>query len=553
MTLVVPVIWVCDVGLWRRVWEEEQEEEGVVWLLLASASQLSAMCASGTSSFWDEAQRVEPDVGTFYRRCVQSNTSTLFKKCGRWLLHATLHCTFSPCVNIELLTRRKRWSCVSASAVCVFPKTWDELRDDLSRVGPLSVRAKAHHSYSRNYLATGELVLAQLVPEPLRGNSNDLFTNPLRNPLLEDICHHLDIFLHHLWNRHIHSYSTVRCCTRSPHPLDDLFQILGRWLIDELWKHASRCAFREVIHTSLRNSWKVIHQHVVKNMPVLQFCETGNVKISLELISNRNFEMSSRSTGNSCRHCSEFEQNPAKKSGKLLKMVIIIVKSPMVVENKHGHRRFGKIFGYAWANTTARFLVLWKIKLCFRTSFKIIGCHLWVAQISIWCSGRDGWRGRESGVCSGGCAGGGGTGAVWRSSHHTAISPLQFVFGSIRTMVKLLGFSWISSVARIKTVPPTDCPLTNPWATSDHENHSGVERENIDHHAKTLIGNFCKTCACVDEDLIVFLLPNESIIVVHSSDVRRFWKFWFCPLFTSRGRCVPCPETWSLAIYIDCT
>ena len=59
------------------------------------------------------------------------------------------------------------------------------MRDDLRGVGSLSVRAIAHRQ-SRNLFTTGKL-LAQFVPQTRLRNSHDLFTNPLRNPLLVDI------------------------------------------------------------------------------------------------------------------------------------------------------------------------------------------------------------------------------------------------------------------------------------------------------------------------------------------------------------------------------
>ena len=43
----------------------------------------------------------------------------------------------------------------------------------------------------------------RIVAEPKERNSHDLFTNPLRNSLLEDNFHHPNTFLHDLWNRHI--------------------------------------------------------------------------------------------------------------------------------------------------------------------------------------------------------------------------------------------------------------------------------------------------------------------------------------------------------------
>ena len=67
----------------------------------------------------------------------------------------------------------------------------------------------------------------------------------LRNPLLEDIFHYLDIFLSDLWNKHIHNYPTVRCCTYPPYPLDDLFQFLRNWLINELWNALRDALFGE--------------------------------------------------------------------------------------------------------------------------------------------------------------------------------------------------------------------------------------------------------------------------------------------------------------------
>ena len=50
--------------------------------------------------------------------------------------------------------------------------------------------------------------------------------------------------LHNLWNRHIDDCSTVCRCTRQPHQLDDLFQNLRHWLLDDLFDDTLRDALR---------------------------------------------------------------------------------------------------------------------------------------------------------------------------------------------------------------------------------------------------------------------------------------------------------------------
>ena len=62
-------------------------------------------------------------------------------------------------------------------------------------------------------------------------------------------------FLHNLWKRHIHNYSTVRCCTRRHHKLDDLFQILRQWHIDN-----PRCALRGKIWTPCTRLPRPLHR-----------------------------------------------------------------------------------------------------------------------------------------------------------------------------------------------------------------------------------------------------------------------------------------------------